>query len=188
MADETEKFSYGMDVSVYHEKALETIKRYYPKIEKDILSKTYTYAIEEEGGKHVFARHYKQYRNVFDCSGDEFIERIICDHWESITDNNWRDNPVVENYKLPLKGGIMVSDWHLEEYIFCKHKQGNYSATATGGNREAGGSRTYYIPPTFLEGTFEEFLKKYNNMVLFYFEVDHTILNDMTGLKAFLGF
>lgn len=188
MTAETDKFLYGTDVNIYLEKALEKIKRYYPKTEKDVLSKTYTYAIEEEGGRHVFVRYYAKKRRVFDFNGDEFIELIICDHWESIAEANWRDNPVVERYELPLKGGITISDWHLEQYVFCKHKQGNYSSSVTAGNREAGGSRSYYISPTFLEGTFEEFLEKYNDMVLFYFEIDNTILNDMEGLKAFLGF
>jgi hypothetical protein len=80
-------------------------------------------------------------------------------------------------------------DWYLEIYRIRKHELGGYSAYVQAGNRSAGGSRTFFIPVSYLRLPWEEFLDKYLELVSpgsFY--VGRKDLENCPGLKEFLGF
>ena len=80
-------------------------------------------------------------------------------------------------------------DWYLEIYRIRKHEMGGYSAYVQAGNRSAGGSRTFFIPVSYLRLPWEEFLDKYLELVSpgsFY--VGRKDLENCPGLKEFLNF
>ena len=82
----------------------------------------------------------------------------------------------------------MISGWYLERYEFNEHKLGGYSAFVQAGDRVAGGSRTFFIPDSYMKGTYEEFLDKYCELVPGYFGLGKADLINDKGLKEFLGF
>ncbi len=182
-------FTYGTDIDVYVDKAVEKLKETYPWATRENLRRNYTYAIEESKGRNVFVSYFKWSsgetdREELDCDGDKFIEKIVNDHRFWIESSN----KVAKVYRIPLPGGTKIIGWNLEEYCFKAHEQGGYSATVTAGNREAGGSRDFFIPGSFLKGTFEDFVKKYNDAAPWFFMLDDRLLKNATGLKEFLGF
>jgi len=66
---------------------------------------------------------------------------------------------------------------------------GDYFAFIQAGDRMTGGSRDFYIPREYFQGTFAEFLTRYEKLVpgedFGLFPAD---LEKDFGLKAFLGF
>ena len=184
----TEKFAYGMDINIYIEKALEKIKISHPWATKEMFRKNYSYAIEEENGKHVFAAYFawsedEVDREVRDYDAEEFIQSIVGDHEWWIEG----ENKVKDIYEIPLTHGKDILGWNLERYEFRAHELGGYSAQITAGARSTGGSRTFFLPASFFEGTFEEFIEKYNEYVDVPFRLDRTILECSAGLEDFLG-
>ncbi len=183
-----ERFPYGQDANAYIDKAFEKIKETYPWATKDMFGKAYSYTIEEEEGKMVFVKYIKQSddsvdRRVIGSDEDRFIKTIV-------RDNEWyieKANPVKDIYELPI-GGVDICGWTLERYEFRSHILGGYSSMIQAGNRSTGGSREFFIPPSFLEGTYEEFLAKYNDMVPGVFVLEKEWLENAQELKAFLGF
>ena len=107
------------------------------------------------------------------------------------SDHDWeleRANPVKESFSVPATTKCW-GDWHLEIYQIRKHELGGYSAYVQAGNRSAGGSRTFFIPRSYLKLPWEEFLDKYLDLVSpgpFY--VSRANLENAEGLKEFLGF
>lgn len=183
----SKKFPYDYDINKYLDKALEKLKETYPWAELKMLK--YKYEIEKENNKYEYISYYKWNdgeieRKIIDGDGEEFIERIINDNYYWIEDAN----PIKETFKFPLPTGVELHGWYLERYEFNKHIKGGYSAFVQAGNRSTGGSRTFFIPPKYLEGTFEEFLDEYIKLVPASFGLTREDLRKIDGLKEFLGF
>lgn len=195
------KFIYGTDVNVYLEKAVERIKEKFGYHWADLsqFHKQYRYAIEEDGQYH-FIRYTIFYeddieREVLDVNplnswglvrnGDEFIDRIAYDNEKSV----YYANPKIASYEVMFKEGLLVDHWYIERYEFNKHESGDYSAFVQAGDRTTGSSRDFFIPPHFFNGTYEEFLDKYQTLVpgnqFGLFKED--LIKD-EGLKKFLGY
>ena len=184
-----EKFPYGYDVNVYINKALERMKELYPWAKKEMFRKEWSYAIEKVNDEFQFVTYFKWKdgqidREVLNCDAEQFIETIVNHHHDWIED----ENPVTETFNVPsacrCSGG-----WFLEVYRFQKHDLGGYSAFVQAGNRSAGGSRTFFIPPAYFKLPWDEFLDKYLELVPpgpFY--VSRTDLEKAEGLKEFLGY
>ena len=185
----SKKFPYGYDVNAYIDKAFERMKELYPWATKEMFRKGWSYAIEQVDGKHQYVTYYKWEdgqidREVLDCDGEGFIETIIGHHHSRIE----YENPVVETFNVPASC-TYSDDWYLEIYRIQKHQLGGYSAYVQAGNRSAGGSRTFFIPPAYFKLPWEEFLDKYLELVPpgpFY--VGRTDLENAKGLKEFLGY
>lgn len=196
------KFSFGYDVNVYLNKAVERIKEqhHYHWADLSQFHKQYRYAIEEEDGQCHFIRYTifaedDIEREVLDVdppnsfelvrNGEEFIKRIASDNELSV----YYANPKIANYKVMFKPGLEIDHWYLERYEFNKHKTGDYSAFVQAGDRTTGGSRDFFIPPHFLDGTYEAFLDKYQTLVPgVQFGLFKEDLIQDEGLKRFLGF
>lgn len=89
----------------------------------------------------------------------------------------------VQYFPIDTGGG-----WMLERYEFHKLANGTYQAFIQGGDRYTGGSRTFDIPKDYLDGTYEEFLDKYEQLVPGgHFGLSKEDLLVDGGLKAFLG-
>ena len=202
MTDQNIKFNYGLDINVYLKKAVERIKEkyYYHWADLSQFHDQYRYAIEENAGEYHFIRYtiFSEddiEREVMDVdplnsvelvrNGEEFIERISYDNELSV----FYANPKIANYKVSFKTGLKVDHWYIERYEFNKHKSGDYSAFVQAGDRVTGSSRDFFIPPYFLNGTFEEFLDHYQTLVpgeqFGLFKED--LIQD-EELKRFLGF
>ena len=185
-----ELFPYGYDVNTYIEKALEKMRLTYPWASKDMFRKEWSYAIEDVDGEYRYVSYFKWSdkdveREVKDCTGEKFIENIIDDNRDWVEDAN----PVAEIFVIPLKGGIDAHGWILERYEFRTHALGGYSAWVQAGNRSTGGSRTFFIPPEYFEGSFNDFLDQYCELVpAWAFGLDEEYLKNTPGLKEFLGF
>ena len=185
----SKKFPYGYDVNAYIDKAFERMKELYPWATKEMFRKGWSYAIEQVDGKYQYVTYYKWEdgqidREVLDCDGEGFIETIIGHHHSRIE----YENPVVETFNVPASC-TYSDDWYLEIYRIQKHQLGGYSAYVQAGNRSAGGSRTFFIPPAYFKLPWEEFLDKYLDLVPpgpFY--VGRTDLENAEGLKEFLGY
>ena len=185
-----EKFPYGYDVNAYIDKAFERMKALYPWAKKEMLRKNWSYAIEQVDGEYQYVTYFKWHdgeieRNVLNCDGEQFIETFIGHHHSWIEG----ENPVTETFNVPSSYGGNSRDWYLEIYRFQKHKLGGYSAFVQAGNRSAGGSRTFFIPPAYFELPWEEFLDKYLDLVPpGFFYVSRADLEKAEGLKDFLGY
>ena len=186
-----EKFSYGYDVNAYLDKAFSQMKELYPWATKEMLGNKWSYAIEKgEDGKHSFVSYYKWddgeiEREVMVCDGDKFIRLIIDRHRDGIE----RENPVKDTLKMSLPGGLMVRGWYVERYEFRSHVLGGYSVLVQAGNRSAGGTRTIFIPPSYFELSWPDFLDKYMELVPSNaFGLERDFLDHAAGLKTFLGY
>ena len=184
-----EKFPFGYDVNVYVDKAFERMKELYPWAKKEMFRKNWSYAIEQENGEYQYVTYFrwdkKQIdRTVLNCDGEKFIKTIIDHHHIRIE----YANPVTETFNVP-SSCTCNGDWYLEIYRLQKHELGGYSAYVQAGNRSAGGSRTFFIPPAYFKLPWEEFLDKYLELVSpcsFYF--GRADLEKAEGLKEFLGY
>lgn len=184
-----EKFPYGYELDAYIDKAFEMMKEDFPWATRDMIAKHTYYGIEKVGDDYQYVSYYspgdgtlKAHTKDVDCDG--FLRLLASDHdWELE-----RANPVKESFSVPATTKCW-GDWYLEIYRIRKHELGGYSAYVQAGNRSAGGSRTFFIPRSYLELPWEEFLDKYLDLVSpgpFY--VSRADLENAEGLKEFLGF
>ena len=184
-----EKFPYGYDVNAYIDKALERMKEQYPWAKKEMFRKEWSYAIEQENGEYQYVAYFNWgkgeiERRVLNCDGEEFIETVIDHHHDWIED----ENPVTATFNVQTSCKFS-RDWFLEDYRFQKHELGGYSTFIQAGNRSAGGSRTFFIPPAYFKLPWEEFLDKYLELVPpGFFYASRADLENAEGLKEFLGF
>ncbi len=183
------KFPYGYDVNAYIDKAFEQMKEDFPWATRDMIAEHTNYGIEKVDGDYQYVSRYswnedslKAYPADIDC--EEFIRRLANGHeWELE-----HANPVKESIDVPSSCRCR-GDWFLEIYQIRKHVLGGYSAYVQAGNRSAGGSRTFFIPASYLKLPWEEFLDKYLELVSpgpFY--VGRNDLENAPGLKEFLGY
>ncbi|MBO4218812.1 MAG: hypothetical protein J5887_04870, partial [Erysipelotrichaceae bacterium] len=184
------RFPYGKDTEAYLEKALEIMKDTYPWASRDLFRSEYSYAVEKEEGKEVFVSYYKWSdgdvrREVRDVSGEEFIDSVISDHRWAIE----IANPAKTVFKVPYAGPVNLNGWYLERYEFRTHQLGGYSSFVQAGDRSAGASREFFLPPRFFAGSWSDFLDQYCELVPGYaFGLDREQLEETNGLKSFLGF
>ena len=97
-------------------------------------------------------------------------------------------NPIKDTFKVPIACGTDAHGWYLERYEFSSHELGGYTVFVQAGDRTTGGSRTFYIPQDYFDGTFDEFLDKYTVLVPRSFGMGKEDLKNTKGLKEFLGF
>lgn len=182
------KFKYGMDISVYLEKAYEKVKKEYRWLNKDMLRKHCQFAIIQVDGEWEFARKFRNDNefHVFDCSpADRFLECVENEYQEAAL----RENSVVAEYKVPF-GCVEINGWYLERYVIYKLKSGDYKVSVTAGDRVTGGSREFFITPDCFEAkTYEEFLDRYLEIVPGNsFGLDKKDLLPNEELKEFFGY
>ena len=185
----SKKFPYGYNVNKYIDKAIEEMKYTYPWVNKEQFDKRYEYLIEKIDNRYqyVYKYHWQDSsidKNILDVDGKGFIEQIIM-HQEDIVQEY---NEIKEVFVVPGQSGKSVHDWHLENYEFRKHKLGGYSVFCQAGDRVTGGSRTFFIPPSYFAGTYEEFLDKYIELVPPSFGFTKEELSKIAELKKFLGY
>ena len=182
------KFPYGHDVNNYIEKAIEKMKDLYPWVNKECFDKKYEYTIEKIDNKYKFISIYhwdnEDSREVLDCDGEEFIKKIINSQEYSVQ----QANPVKNVYVVPGQCGKNISGWYLERYEFRNHKLGGYSVFVQAGDRVAGGSRTFFIPNSYFDGNYDDFLDKYCDLVSSRFGFSKEELKNDKELKKFLGY
>ena len=166
-------------VNKYLEKTLENIKEIHPWVTKEALSKDYKYKMEED----LFVAYFQEevLRKTPIIEEERIVKEIMNDQVGWIESQNL----VKEVFKLSHNGED-IGGWTLENYEFRKHEKGGYSSNITAGNRSAGGSRTFFIPSSFLKGTFDDFIQKYNNMVPGPFILTKDLIKQNPDLKKFL--
>lgn len=180
----SKKFPLGYDVNKYIDKALEKMKYTYFWASKDILDKRYVFSIEKINNKYEYCYSYNgDDKRVIEGDSDKFIDTVI---WY----NEWAledANPVKDIFVVP-GGGELPGGWFLERYEFRSHKLGGYSVFCQAGDRVAGGSRTFFIPQDYFNGTYEEFMDKYIELVSPRFGFTKEELLNIPELKKFLGY
>ena len=185
----SKKFPYGYDVNAYIDKAFELMKQDFSWATRDMIAEHTNYGIEKVGDDYEYVSYHSRYDGTLkpypeniDC--DEFIRRLVSGHdWELE-----HGNPVKETFDVQATCRCS-GDWNLEIYRIQKHKLGGYSAYIQAGNRSAGGSRTFFIPSSYLQLPWEEFLDKYLDLVIpgsYY--VGRADLERDPRIKEFLGF
>jgi hypothetical protein len=183
-----EKFPLGYDVNAYIDKAFEQMKADFPWATREMIAEHTLYGIEKVGGDYQYVAYWNNaegkrepHPRKTDCEG--FLKSLAEGHeWELE-----RANPVKEYINVPAKCTYSC-DWYLEFYRIQKHELGGFSAHVQAGNRSAGGSRTFFIPASYLKLPWEEFLDKYLDLIPpgpFY--VGRDDLENAPGLKEFLG-
>ena len=186
----SEKFPYGTDIDIYIDKALEKMQFTYPWATRELLDEKVSYAIEETDGQMEFVRYYTWDSGRTDREVKDLEKRSIVDYIAG--DQAWYielANPEKDVFEVPFEYGTDAHGWTLERYEFRTHVLGGYSSMVQAGNRSTGGSREFFIPPSYLEGTFSEFLDKYCEMVPGgAFGLYREDLENTPGLKEFLGF
>ncbi len=184
-----DKFPYGYDINAYIDKAFEQMKQDFPWATRDMIANHNYYGITQVDGEYQYVTYHSWHDGTLkaypaDIDAEEFIRRLASGHdWELE-----RANPVKEYINVPSSSKCW-GDWFLETYRIQKHELGGYSAYVQAGNRSAGGSRTFFIPASYLKLPWEEFLDKYLELVSpgpFY--VGRDDLQKAPGLKAFLGY
>lgn len=186
----SKKFPYGYDIDKYIDKVFEKLKKEYPWATRDMLRKEYVYAIEKIDSKYHFVIYNTNYKgedgkDVRDDYAEKFIDYVFWLNSYNVEDAN----EVEETFKVPFDCGTDAHGWCLEQYDFRKHTLGGYSAFVQAGDRTTGGSRTFFIPDSFFEGTYDEFLDQYCDMVPGgAFGLYKSDLLNTPGLKEFLGF
>lgn len=183
------KFPYGYDVSAYIDRAFEQMKADFPWAKREMIADSTNLGIEKIGDEYQYVAYRSQYDGSLvprslDIDSEEFLRRLTCDcDWELS-----RANPVKETIDVPAACACS-GDWFLEFYRIQKHVLGGYSAYVQAGNRSAGGSRTFFIPASYLKLPWEEFIGKYLELVPpCSFFVGRDDLENAPGLKEFLGF
>ena len=183
----SKKFPYGYHMNAYIDKAFELMKQDFPWATRDMIAGHTNYGIEKVGNNYEYVSYrYDGTMKLFpeNMDGDEFIRRLASGHdWELE-----HANPVKE--ALDVQASCRCSgDWNLEIYRIQKHKLGGYSAYVQAGNRSAGGSRTFFIPSSYLQLPWEEFLDKYLDLVpSSFFYATRADMENTPGLKEFLGY
>lgn len=185
----SKKFPYGYDVNAYIDKAFELMKQDFSWATMDMIAEHTNYGIEKVGDDYEYVSYHSRYDGTLkpypeniDC--DEFIRRLVSGHdWELE-----HGNPVKETFDVQATCRCS-GDWNLEIYRIQKHKLGGYSAYIQAGNRSAGGSRTFFIPSSYLQLPWEEFLDKYLDLVSpSSFYVTRADMDNTPGLKEFLDY
>ncbi len=158
------KFTYGLDINVYIDKAYENVKKDYRWFNREILKKCTKYAIKQVDGEWEFVSKWnsKDPYRVYDTpSADRFIENLEYEYQSAAL----RANPVVKVYAVKF-GSIDLNGWWLERYEFSKLKTGDYKVSVQAGDRVTGGGRDFFITPYCFEAkTYEEFLDRYLEIV-----------------------
>ena len=183
------KFTYGFDTKDYMDEALRRLKVNHSWVTFEDFHKNWKFAVEKEGRKHVFVQYYcyddgRISREIYDSDGEDFVKHIV---WMNQDYIEW-NNEVTETFRVETPRGIEDCGWYLERYEIRKHKRGGVSALIEAGNRSSGGSKTYFLPGNFFEGTFKDFLEKYNDLLPGRYNIDDELLKMNPGLKKFLGF
>lgn len=185
----SKRFIYGYEIEPYINKALEKLKYKYPWATKDMLKKEYIYSIEKINGRYKPVSIYKwdedvTTRNEYDFDGEGLINLIYSDNtfWIEAA------NEIKDIFKVPSEKQIIIGGWYLERYEFRSHKLGGYSVFLQAGDRTAGSSRTEFLPESFFEGSFDDFLDKYIELIPSHFGFTRDELKKAKGLKKFLGF
>ena len=189
---DTKKFAYGLDADVYYEKALEILKNRYHWASKDMMRKDWRYAIEKENGEYQYVSYFSWSRKNIERkilddidNAEDFIKKIVDDNDYEV----FGANPVVDKYEVKYEPRDIGGGWYLERYEFQRLQTGDYCCFVQAGDRYNGGSRSFYIPPVCLDGTYDEFLEKYQKIVPGdSFGLYKEDLIDDEGLKKFLGF
>ncbi len=183
-----ENTRYTADVEDCIRRAFDEIRVCHSWATEDMIRPECSYAAEIEDGKPVFVKFFTWSDGSVDRSvyadAETFVKEIV-------SDNEWwveGCNPIEEVYPLPIPGGVDISGWTLECYEFRKHKLGGISSMIQAGDRYTGGNRVFFLPDAFFEGTFEEFLTRYNDFVPGPFMLEESYVEDVNELKAFLGF
>ena len=189
----SKKFPYGYDVNVYIDKALVKMKYLYPWASRNLFDKRYVYSIEKIGNRYEYVYTYTySYDDHEEISrhvltgydSDRFIDSIVYDQEYKIQDYN----KVKEVFVVPGQSGKCNLGWYLERYEFRSHMLGGFSVFCQAGDRVAGGSRTFFIPNDYFNGSYEEFLDKYIKLVPPSFGFTKDELLNIPELKKFLGF
>lgn len=194
------KFSYGYDIEVYMEKALEELKKLYPWANRSQFNKQRRFAIELEKGEYHFIR-YTDFgegdikREVLDVrppsykpihTAADIIREIVCANEYEVM----HAIKVVKTYSVPFEQGRMADKhWYLEHYDFKRMDSGDYFVFVQAGNGGTGGGRDFYIPREYFKGSYKNFLDKYTKLVPGdSFGLYREDLEKDQKLKAFLGF
>jgi hypothetical protein len=184
----SKKFIYGYDVNKYIDKAIEKMSFTYPWVSKKLFDKRYEYLIEKISNKYQFEYIYhwddSSEKKILDVDSEGFIQRIIWDQEYAVE----KVNEVKDVFVVPGQSGKVLHDWHLENYEFRSHKLGGYSVFCQAGDRVTGGSRTFFIPPSYFEGDYDSFLDKYIKLVPPSFGFTREELANIPELKKFLGY
>ena len=184
----SKKFPYGYDVNVYIDKAVEKMKFTYPWASRDLFDNRYEYYIEKKNNKYeyCYVYHYddEDRKYVLDKDGDGFIDYIIFQQEYKIESYN----EVTDVFVVPGQSGKCLHGWYLERYEFRKHEMGGFSVFCQAGDRTTGGSRTFFIPPSYFKGTYEEFMDKYIELVPPSFGFTKEELLKIPELKKFLEY
>ena len=184
-----EKFPYGYDVNAYIDKAFEQMKADFPWATRDMIAKDTYLGIKKVGDDYQYVSYYNKgdgtmEARILDIDSEKFI-RLLADGHDWVLE---QANPVDAMLDVPSSCRCS-GDWYLEIYRIQKHEKGGFSAYVQAGNRSAGGSRTFFIPASYLQTPWEAFLDKYLELVspgCFY--VGRADLERAKGLKEFLGF
>ena len=184
----SKKFPYGYDVEKYINKAIEKMKFTYPWAKRELFDKRYEYLIEKSNNKYQYAYIYhwpdSSKKTVLDMDSERFINQIIWDQEYEIQ----KYNGVKDIFVVPGQSGKCNHGWYLEKYEFRSHELGGYSVFCQAGDRVTGGSRTFFIPPSYFDGTYDEFLDKYIELVPPSFGFTKEELANIPELAKFLGY
>jgi len=184
----SKKFPYGYDVQEYIDRAIEKMRYTYPWAKEELFDERYKFRIEKKNNRYQYVFNYKDKysnsREILDCDGDEFIGKII--NYQTFAIEN--ANPVIDVFVVPGQSGKSFAGWYLENYEFRKHELGGYSVFCQAGDRVTGGSRTFFIPPDYFKGSYEEFLDKYIELVPPSFGFTKEELLNIKELKKFIGY
>lgn len=187
----SKKFPYGYDVNKYLDKAYDVIKKTFFWVRKDMFDERYEYDIEKEDKHYEYVYYYnsedgEKRRTIMNwCKTPEDFYSAIMNHNEYKIASY---NPIKDTFKVPIACGTDAHGWYLERYEFSSHELGGYTVFVQAGDRTTGGSRTFYIPQDYFDGTFDEFLDKYIVLVPRSFGMGKEDLKNTKGLKEFLGF
>ncbi len=187
--DMSKKFPYGYDVNKYIDKAVEEMKYTYPWVKKELFDKRYEYLIEKVNNRYQYAYIYhwnesSLEKKILNVDGNDFVKEIIWHQEYTIQEYN----KVKDIFVVPGQSGKVLNDWHLENYEFRSHMLGGYSVFCQAGDRVTGGSRTFFIPPSYFDGDYNEFLDKYIKLVPSSFGFTKEELALIPELKKFLGY
>ncbi len=184
----SKKFPYGYDVEIYIEKAIEKMKFTYPWVKRELFDKRYEYLIEKVNNKYQFIYIYhwddEEKREMLDIDGDKFIDEIVWHQQYHVEDYN----KVKDVFVVPGQNGKEFQGWYLERYEFRSHELGGYSVFCQAGDRVTGGSRTFFIPPSYFDLDYDQFLDKYIELVPPSFGFTKNELVAIPELKKFLGY
>ena len=184
----SKRFPYGYNVEAYIQKAIEKMTFTYPWVKRELFDKRYEYFIEKINHRYEYVSiyHYEDSpkKTLLKMDGEAFINRIVWDQEYAVQ----RYNKVKDVFVVPGQSGKSSHGWYLENYEFRSHQLGGYSVFCQAGDRVTGGSRTFFIPPSFFEGDYDEFLDKYIELVPPSFGFSRKELAGITELKTFLGY